>query len=91
VCALQELTTEHLVKIAEKINARDARPLALELGFSDAEFEHMQSFGHEKRVVLYTLITWFDRNHDIRNKHVYLDQALIATGHSTLAIASTGN
>lgn len=87
---LLEVTIEHLVKIAEKINARDARQLALELGFFNSEYEHMFSFGHEKRVVLYILVTWFDRNERIRNKHTYLDQALIATGYRTLAISSTG-
>lgn len=87
---LLEVTIEHLVKIAEKINARDARQLALELGFFNSEYEHIFSFGHEKRVVLYILVTWFDRNERIRNKHTYLDQALIATGYRTLAISSTG-
>lgn len=89
-CALLELTLEHLIKIAEKINARDARRLALELGFFDAEYEYIWSFGHTKRVILYILITWFDRNEHIRNKHIFLDQALIATGYRTLAVASTG-
>ena len=88
---LLELTIEHLVKVAEKINARDARRLAVELGFFNSEYEHIFSFGHEKRVVLYILITWFDRNERIKNKHMYLDQALIATGYRTLAISSTGN
>ena len=91
VCVLLELTVEHLVKIAEKINSRDARQLALELGFFDSEYEYMWLFGHEKRVILYILITWFDRNERIKNKHLYLDQALVATGYRTLAIASTGN
>ena len=90
MCVLLELTIEHLVKIAEKINARDACQLALALGFFNSEYEHVLSFGHEKRVVLYILITWFDRNERIRNKHMYLDRALIATGYRTLAISSTG-
>ena len=88
---LLELNIEHLVKIAEKINARDAHRLALELGFFDSEYKHISSFGHEKRVILYILITWFDRNEHIRNKHMRLDQALIATGYRALAIAPTGN
>lgn len=88
---LLELTVEHLVKIAEKINSRDARGLALELGFFDSEYEHMWLFGHEKRVILYILITWFDRNERIKNKHMYLDRALVATGYRMLATASTGN
>lgn len=91
VYVLIELTVGRLVKIAQKINAKDAHQLALELGFSDAEFEHIQSFGHEKRVVLYILITWLDRNETVEYKHVTLDRALIATGYRTLAIASTGN
>lgn len=91
VYLLIELTIEHLVKIADKVNARDSRRLALELGFFDAEYEHIWSFAHEKRVILYILITWFDRNERIKNKHMYLDRALIATGYRTLAIASTGN
>ena len=91
VCVLLELSTEHLVKIAEKINARDARQLALELGFCNSEYEHIRSFGHEKRVILYILLTWFDRSDSIRDKHIYLDQALIATGYRTLAITATGN
>ena len=88
---LLELNIEHLVKIAEKINARDAHRLALELGFFDSEYKLLSSFGHEKRVILYILITWFDRNEQIRNKHMLLDKALIATGYRTLAIAPTGN
>lgn len=91
MCVLLELTTDHLVKIAEKINARDANRLALELGFFDAEFELIRSFGHKKRVVLYVLMTWFDRNEQMKYKHMSLDRALIATGYRTLAVASTGN
>ena len=91
VYVLLELNIEHLIKIAEKINARDAHRLALELGFFDSEYEHIFSFGQEKRVILYILITWFDRNERIRNKHTYLDRALTATGYRTLAISSTGN
>lgn len=87
---LLELTIEHLVRMAEKINSRDARRLALELGFYGAEYEQMWSFGYDKRVILYILITWFDRNEHTRDMHTTLDQALIATGYRTLAIASIG-
>ena len=90
VYALLELNIEHLVKIAEKINARDAHRLALELGFFNSEYKHISSFGQEKRVILYLLITWFDRDKRIRNKHTYLDRALIATGYRTLAVTSPG-
>ncbi|XP_065911659.1 uncharacterized protein [Dysidea avara] len=83
-----ELTEEHLVKISRQINARDTHRIATELGFFDAEYEHILSFAQDKRVALYLLITWLDRNSHLDNKHEVLDQALIATGYKSLATLS---
>jgi len=59
--------------------------MAVELGFFDAEYEHILSFAQDKRVVLFLLITWLDRNSHLANKHEILDKALIATGYRSLA------